>query len=67
MKANQLGANFTAEPKKVARELANALKDFGYSVTDDWVEQEVRRLLAGGTPTSGPSVFLNRWLTEEVE
>jgi len=54
-------------PKSVCQILGDALRDFGYSVTNDWVEKEVKRLLDGEQPRGGPSILLATWLEEGIE
>ena len=49
-------------PASVAVELAKYLEDFGYHVFPGWVKTEVDRLLRGGEPAGGLSVFLRDWV-----
>ena len=64
----QLKRAFEAKPKAVSKDLGEALRDFGYpSATDEWVEKEIRRLLEGGKPRGGPSLFLAKWLEEGID
>jgi len=55
-----------SDPKNVARHFTAILKDFGYSVTPDYAEDEIRRLYAGGSPKGGPSMFIDRWLKDGI-
>ena len=42
----KLKADFQAKPKAVSKVVGDALREFGYtSITDEWVEIEIRRLL----------------------
>ncbi len=42
----KLKADFQARPKAVSKVLGDTLREFGYtSITDEWVEIEIRRLL----------------------
>ena len=64
----KLKADFQVKPKTVSKVLGNALRDFGYtSITDEWVEAEIRRLLDGGEAKGGPSKFLVGWLKDEID
>ena len=66
--ADKLKSDFQVMPKAVSKVLGNALRDFGYSsVTDEWVEVEIKRLLDGGEPKGGPSMFLTRWLKDGID
>ena len=49
-------------PGVMAVELAKYLEDFGYHVPPERVKTEVDRLLRGGEPAGGLSVFLRDWL-----
>ena len=70
----KLKADFHAEPKAVSKVLGNALRDFGYTrefgyttISDEWVEMEIRRLLDGAEAKEGPSMFLLGWLKDEID
>jgi len=66
--AEKLKAYFQAMPKALSKVLGKALRDFGYtSITDEWVEAEIRRLLDGGEAKGGPSKFLVGWLKDEID
>ncbi len=41
-----------------------ALQDFGYRVTEEWVQKEADALAAGKKPEGGPSGFIDGWLKE---
>ena len=65
---DQLREAFEERPEHVAGTLASALKDFGYSsLTTEYVQEEMQRLIAGGTPKGGPSMFLKGWLDEGID
>ncbi len=40
------------------------LKESYSALTLDWLTEEADRLIAGGQPSGGPGMFLNRYLTE---
>lgn len=68
MTAEQLKDAFGIAPIGVSRRLADALREFGYSqLTDEWTEQEIKRLLEGGEPKGGPSMFLATWFKDGVD
>ena len=49
-------------------ELVNALyldlKESYPSLTREWIKAEADKQIAGGIPTGGPGMFLNRYLKE---
>ena len=66
--AEKLKSDFQAHPKAVSKVLGDSLRDFGYPVTDEWVENEINSLLAGNEPSNlGPAMFLKRWLEEGID
>jgi len=65
--AERLREVFHLNPKSVSEMLGDRLRDSGYSVTYDWVEKEIRRLLDGEQPKGGPSMLLAKWLEEGIE
>ena len=66
--AEQLKRTYKDDPKTISHALAETLRDFGYSsTTDEWVREEVDRLLSGEEPRGGPSMFLKGWLEEGIE
>ena len=55
-------------PRRVARAFTTTLRDFGYSsLTQDWVETEIKRLYEGEEPKAGPSMFLKSWLEDGLD
>jgi len=66
--AEQLKRAYQNNPDGTSHALAESLREFGYSsVTDDWVKEEVGRLINGGEPSGGPSVFLAGWLKDGID
>ncbi len=66
--AERLTSGFKANPTEIAHALGESLRDFGYpSITDDWVETEIKMLLDGGDPGTAPSMFLFKWLKDGIE
>jgi hypothetical protein len=73
--AEKLKADFQASPRAVSKVLGDALREFGYarelgyttSITDEWVETEIRRLLGGGEAKEGPSLFLVGCLKDDID
>ncbi len=66
--AEHIKKEWELDPQNVAKVFAETLRDFGYrSLTNDWVEAEIKRLYEGGEPGGGPSMFLGKWLKEGVE
>lgn len=63
----QLKKAFSNDPKTTSKALADSLRDFGYSVTDEWVEEETKRLLNNEAPRGGPALFIKRWLEEGID
>lgn len=72
----KLKADFQASPKAVSKVLGDALREFGYarefgyttSITDEWVETEITRLLDdGGEAKDGPSLFLVGCLKDGID
>ncbi len=71
----KLKADFRARPKAMSKVLGNALRDFGYTrefgynttITNEWVETEIRRLLDGSEAKEGPSMFLLGWLKDGID
>ncbi len=67
--------DFQASPGAANKVLGNALREFGFTrefgytttVTDEWVETEIRRLLDGGEAIGGPSLFLVGWLGDGID
>ena len=55
-------------PKILTQGFGDMLRGFGYdSLTNEYVETEIKRLLEGGEPKGGPSMFISGWLTEGVD
>lgn len=50
--------------KEIVKALYQDLKESYSSLTLDWLTQEADRLIAGGQPSGGPSMFLNSYLTK---
>ena len=73
--AEKLKGDFEARPKALSKVLGDALREFGYTrefgyantITDEWVETEIRRLLGGGEAKVGPSLFLVGWLNNGID
>lgn len=66
--AEQLKQAYKNNPDFASHSLAEVLRDFGYPITDEWVKEEVGRLLDGEEPRgSGPALFLQRWLREGID
>lgn len=67
--------DFQASPKALSTVLGDALREFGYTralgyastITDEWVETEIRRLQDGGEAKEGPSLFLVGWFNDGIE
>ena len=60
----RIKALLAADPKRVAFAFQATLRDFGYDVRAAYVETEAKRLLEGGRPKGGPSMFIAGWLKE---
>lgn len=66
--AEQLKSAYENNPDGTSSSLAQSLRDFGYPVTDEWVKEEMGRLLKGEEPRGlGPAMFLQRWLKEGID
>ena len=52
----------TTIDRQIIRSYAKSLQDFGYSLTDDWVQGEADRLARGERPGGGPSTMIDGWL-----
>ncbi len=63
----QLKTIFKENPKTVAKALTATLVDFGYAITEGYVKTEIERLLAGGQPKGGPSMFIAGWLKDGLD
>jgi len=67
MTADELKAIYKNDPAGTSRVLVAALREFGYPVSDQWVQDEIARLLADKEPTGGPSMFLHGWLKDGLQ
>ena len=65
--AEQLKVMYKSSPVEVSKSLAESLRDFGYPITDEWVQEEISKLLKGDESAGGPSMFLARWLKDGVD
>ena len=63
----KIKAIYETNPQVLARALLGVLKDFGYTVTADYVAVEIKRLYEGGEPKGGPSMFISNWLKEGID
>ncbi len=67
LSAEELKRAFKQDPLGISKVLGSALRDFGYSVTDDWVREEITRQDKGEKPQGGPGMFLAGWLKDGIE
>ena len=66
--ATDLRDAFKRQPDRVATALGKSLREFGYCITDDLVEAEMRHQTAGGKRRdNGPSIFIEGWLRDGVD
>ncbi len=66
--AEQVKQAWERNPRQLAHAFGATLRDFGYAdLSDEYAETEIKRLLEGGEPIGGPSLFLSGWLTEGVD
>ena len=65
--ANQIKRIWEKNPDSVIKSFTIALAGFGYTLTPDYVEGEIRRLYAGGKPKGGPSMFIDGWLKNGLD
>lgn len=66
--AEQLKRAYENNPDETSRSLALSLRDFGYPVTNEWVKEEIGRLINGEEPRGlGPAMFLKRWLEKGID
>jgi len=62
MSADKIKSEFKTAPKGVSHILGTALRDTGFSISDDEVRAETERLLKGGEVKSGASRAISNWL-----
>jgi len=68
LSAEQVKQAYENNPDGTSHALADSLRDFGYPVTDDWVKEEIGRLLKGEEPRGlGPALFLWGWLEKGID
>lgn len=71
----ELKTDFQASPKALSTVLGNRLREFGFTrefgytttISDEWVETEIRRLQDGGEAKEGPSLFLVGWFNDRID
>lgn len=67
LSGEEVKALFEREPQKVAEQLAGVLNAIGYTVTAQWVEDEMDALIGGAQPRGGPSMLLDGWLKKGMD
>ena len=64
---DQLKAAFKRDGAGTARILQKSLQEFGYPISLEYTIKEMDRLVAGGDPKGGPSMFLSGWLKDGTD
>ena len=65
--AEQIKRAWRLNPGSLAHIMGLTLRDFGYTVADDWVKVELTRLMAGEPAKGGPSMFLAGWIKDGID
>ena len=64
--AEKLREQWQKDPQRMANQLADILKDFGYPVSGEWVRGTMVKLYAGEKPAGGPAMFLDGWIKKGI-
>ena len=51
----------------LAKSFTRILKDFGYTLTAEWVKEQITKAQSGEKLVGGPGMFIERWLKEGID
>jgi len=65
--AKRIQQLWAEDPDNLARSFARTLRDFGYTLTPDWVKEQIIKSQSGGKLVGGPGMFIEHWLKEGMD